>query len=330
MQNFRTEVSPAVPPFSISHSNSMVSIGSCFSENIGKKFLQSKFNISINPFGQQYNPYSIAQGIERLISGKLYTENDLVLHNELYHSFDHHSSFSASTAQATLQHVNERLLSDSQAIKTADYLFITFGTAHCFALKESGRIVSNCHKMPGKVFNRQLLEPANIFDCISHALQKLLAINSKVKVIFTVSPVRYFAFGEFENSISKAHLFAAIHQLLSTCSNSYYFPAYELVIDDLRDYRFYAEDLLHPNILAINYVWNKLSDTYFSSATKSLLKEIEEISNAADHRPRNAKSDAHKKFTQNYLQKINVLQSKYNLNFEPEKNKLHASLKTAG
>lgn len=325
MQSFRTIVQPVSPSFSINHSNRLLSIGSCFSENIGKKFQQYKFNISINPFGQQYNPYSIAKSIERLISNQPYTKNELTFHNELYHSYDHHSSFSAPTVQDTLQKINERLLIESEAIKTADYLFLTFGTAHCFSLKEGGRIVSNCHKMPGTTFNRQLLEPTEIFDYTSNALQKLFALNNRLKVILTVSPVRYFAFGEFENSVGKSHLFTAIHKLLSSFSNLHYFPAYELVIDDLRDYRFYAEDMVHPNTLATSYVWNKLVDTYFSSDTKSLLKEIEEITAAANHRPRNAQSDAHKKFAQKYLQKIQVLENNHNLRFEAERTLLTAS-----
>lgn len=318
MKAFRTIVTPAKPPFTISHSDSLISIGSCFSENIGKKFAEYKFNTHINPFGQQYNPFSIANAIHRLLNAKPYTQKDLVHHDELYHSFDHHGSFSRSTVADTLDVINNNLAIASVALRKATVLFLTFGTAHYFRLKETQQVVSNCHKLSGSVFDRYMMSPEEIVESISGALNELHKVNSNINIVLTVSPVRYFAFGHYENSVSKAHLFTAIHQLQKLYPFAYYFPAYELVMDDLRDYRFFAEDMLHPNYQATNYVWENLCNTVFEQPTLNVMKEIDEILLAAKHRPRNPESDLHKKFVQKNLEKIESLKNKFNLNFRDE------------
>lgn len=320
MKNFRTVVTPDKPFFQITHSDRLVSIGSCFSENIGKKFQENKFSININPFGQQYNPYSIANAINRLLEPMPYTAKDLVYHDELYHSYDHHGSFSRGTAEETFQVINSNLETASKALKEADVLFLTFGTAHVFELKEEKKIVSNCHKLSGTRFEKRMMRPDEIILTLSNALNQLKKVNSKVQIICTVSPVRYFAFGHYENTVSKAHLFTAVNELIDEFQ-LYYFPAYELVMDDLRDYRFFAEDMLHPNYQATNYVWESFSKTYFDKKTAALISEIEEIAAAAKHRPRNAKSDAHKNFTEKYLAKIEALK-KSGLDFTEEEKLL--------
>ena len=325
MQNFRTVVTVEKPPFQISHADRIVSIGSCFSENIGKKFKDSKFNININPFGQQYNPYSIANAIHRLIEAKPYTEADLVYHDELYHSFDHHGSFSRSTKEETLELINENLKKASEDLKQATILFLTFGTSHAFSLKNKEKVVSNCHKLSGNNFDKRLMKPDEIATVLNDALTKLSTVNRKLSTILTVSPVRYFAFGHHENTVSKAHLFSAIHQLQQEDAQLYYFPAYELVMDDLRDYRFFAEDMLHPNYQATDYVWQKLCDSMLSKNTIAVMKDIEEILLAARHRPRNAKSDAHKNFVQKNLAKIELLKKEYHLNFKAEETQIKLS-----
>jgi hypothetical protein len=325
MNSFRTIVSPEKPPFEISYNDSIVSIGSCFSENIGKKLSERKFNININPFGQQYNPLSVSNAMLRLVSPKPYTEKDLVYHDELYHSFDHHGSFSRSTVDETLQHINSNLATAAAAIKKADILFLTFGTAHYFKLNETNRAVSNCHKLSGTFFTKLLLSPTEIETAVLNAIEKLREINPNIKIILTVSPVRYFAFGHHENTISKSFLFTAIHQLMKNDSNLHYFPAYELVMDDLRDYRFFAEDMLHPNYQATQYVWEALCGSMMYSTTTKKIKEVEEIIAAANHRPRNPRSVAHKKFIQKYLLLMNHFQAQ-GLNFEIELKKMEAQL----
>jgi hypothetical protein len=318
MKTFRTVVIPDKPKYTISHADSIISIGSCFSENIGHKFRDYKFNININPFGQQYNPYSISNAIHRLLNATPYTQDELVQHDELFHSFDHHGSYSKSTAEETLQHINSNLQQASNDLKNATVLFLTFGTSHVFQLKESEKVVSNCHKLSGNNFTRRVLKPQEIVDVLGNALTALHKVNPNIKIIATVSPVRYFAFGHYENSVSKAHLFTAIYQLQEMFPDMYYFPAYELVMDDLRDYRFFAEDMLHPNYQATNYVWESLCTTMLDKKTVALMKDIDEILLAARHRPRNPQSDAHKKFVQKYIDKINQLNQQHHLVFNQE------------
>ncbi len=306
MKNFRTVVAPDKASFQINHAHKLVSIGSCFSENIGKKFQEYKFDININPFGQQYNPASIATAINRLLEPVPYTEKDLVYHDELFHSFDHHGSFSRSTEKETLEVINSNLEIASKALKEADVLFLTFGTAHAFSLLSNQKTVSNCHKLSGNQFERFMLSPGDISRVMTESISNLRKINPEVRILATISPVRYFAFGHYENSVSKAHLFTALHGLIEDFKLDY-FPAYELVMDDLRDYRFFAEDMLHPNYQATNYVWDSFAKTYFDKKTTETNKDIEEITAAARHRPRNAKSEAHKKFVAKYLSKIEEL-----------------------
>lgn len=322
MKPFRTEVIPDKAPWQLSHADRLLSVGSCFSENIGKKFKDYKFQININPFGQQYNPYSIAKALQRLLNPVPYTETDLVHHDELYHSFDHHGSYSRSTAAETLEVINSNLLQAANDLQKANVLFLTFGTSHVFELKEGGRVVSNCHKLSGNYFTKRLMEPAEIVGVLNQALQPLLAVNPGIKIILTISPVRYFAFGHHENTVSKAHLFAAIHTLQQQHPGWYYFPAYELVMDDLRDYRFFAEDMLHPNYQATDYVWEKLRDTMLAPQALAIMKQTDELLLAARHRPRNPYSDAHRKFVEKNLEKMNLLEQQHGLVFEEERKQL--------
>jgi hypothetical protein len=293
-----------------------MSIGSCFSENIGRYFDQYKFNIDINPFGQQYNPASIANAIDRLLSDTPYTESKLTFRDELYHSFDHHGSFSRSTKEETLDAINTSVATSSQKLQKASLLFLTFGTAHVFKQKSTGKVVSNCHKIPGSEFDFALMSPDEIVATLSKSFDALRQQNPSLQIILTVSPVRYFAFGHFENSVSKGHLFSAIHTLIGRYPQLYYFPAYEMVMDDLRDYRFFADDMLHPTHQAISYVWGKLSKAFFPAETQSILRELDEITSAINHRPRNPQSEAHQKFKESYQAKMNTMKEKYGFEFK--------------
>jgi hypothetical protein len=322
MNAFRTIVKPATPPYLLGYGDTMVSIGSCFSEHIGRYFERYKFTIDINPFGQQYNPFSIARAMRRLADPQPYAASELMHHNELFHSFDHNGSFSAATERETLAEINDRLARASRTLRAAKVLFLTFGTAYVFKWKETGQIVSNCHKMPGGLFDMELMSTDAIAAEIGEAIKALRKINADIKVVYTVSPVRYFAFGHFENSVSKGNLHAAIHSLLGHDPSSYYFPAYELVVDDLRDYRFYAEDMIHPSAPAIKYVWDVLRETLISPVAKELMREVEEINAAADHRPRNPDTDAHRKFVANTLQRIEKLEKAHQFDFAAQRRKL--------
>jgi len=323
--SFRTIVKAEKPPhhggqaFTITHQDKIMTIGSCFSENIGRYFERYKFHININPFGQQYNPYSIANAINRLLSSTPYTEADLIHQDELYHSYDHHGDFSKPTKEETLENINSNLAIAAESLKSTSVLMLTFGTSHFFRLKETGKVVSNCHKVPGTHFDFELMKPDDIVHELIKALAGLWEINSSLKIILTISPVRYFAFGHYENSVSKAHLFTAIHALREKYPQLYYFPAYEIVMDDLRDYRFYAEDMLHPNHQATAYVWEAMSHTLLPLLTQNLLKEIDEIVSAVNHRPRNPKSDGHLKFMESTMKKIEKMEREYGLDFGVEK-----------
>jgi hypothetical protein len=203
----------------------------------------------------------------------------------------------------------------SDDLKKATVLFLTFGTAHVFKLKETGQVVSNCHKLPGTLFNQQLMLPDEITAILQAALNKLKKVNPSVKIVLTVSPVRYFAFGAYENSVSKAHLFSAIYALQQSHPEYYYFPAYELIMDDLRDYRFFADDMLHPTQQAIDYVWESLGNTFFDTKTTGALQQIEEVLQALNHRPRNAESEAHRKFVAKNLEKMEGLKRELGVEF---------------
>lgn len=311
------------PDFEITHEHSLMSLGSCFSENIGRYFEQLKFPIIVNPFGQQYNPASIAQGVTRLLHPTPYTENDLLFHNELFHSFDHHSDFSRPAPAPALEAMNSALEYASAHLRETDVVFITLGTSHCFEWKENKKIVSNCHKIPAKNFERKLLSASESVAILSETIEQLISVKPNIKIVFTVSPIRYLAFGAFENSVSKGNLFSAINTLLERYANVSYFPSYEIVIDELRDYRFYAEDMLHPNATAISYVFEKIQQVYFSEKTQQLNRQIREITQACSHRPRNPESVAHKQFLAKYIAKIQALSAEFPLlHFEPEMEKL--------
>ncbi len=322
----RTEIALPKPPFRITYGDSLISIGSCFSENIGNNFVKYKFDCTINPFGQQYNPVSIANALLALMDNKIYEENDLVFHDELYHSFDHHGSFSMPTVAAALNKINTQITQAASALMNADILFITPGTSHVFIKNDIGKVVSNCHKLSGKYFTRRLLSVNEIVDAMTPALARLLEINPDVKLVYTISPVRYLAFGAEENSVSKAHLFTAFQELKNRFPGLFYFPSYEIVMDELRDYRFFSEDMLHPNYLATRYVWEKLTQTFMHEETLLQMKKVEEIMAAASHRPRNPESEQHKKFVAKTLQQIEALKNQLpHLNFATEEKILLAN-----
>jgi lysophospholipase L1-like esterase len=318
IQIYRTVVSIDPPAFSIGYGDSIVNIGSCFSEHIGKYMADHKFTIDINPYGQQYNPLSIAQGLARLLEPVPHTASDLVLHQGLYHSMAHHSSFSSDTVEGTLHPINERLSQASSALKQASVLMLTYGTAHVFRHRASGQIVSNCHKLPSSTFDMEMVMADEIVAATSQVLQDIRAINPHIRVILTVSPVRYFAFGHAINTVSKAQLFTAIYQLQRTMNNVYYFPAYELVIDDLRDYRYYADDMLHPSPLAIQYVWERFAETLLHTDTHLIMAEIASILSAIQHRPRHAVGEAHQRFIHTQIAKIDALTAKTGLDLSHE------------
>ena len=292
----------------ISYHDRKMLVGSCFAENMGNKFIEYKFQVDLNPFGILYNPESIALSIKRLMKNRKWTSEELFLYDGLYHSFGHHGSFSGISKESCLQKMNERITLSAGNLQKTSRLFITFGTAYVYRLKETGQVVANCHKLPAKSFIRERLSIQQIVERWEELLAGLFEMNQELIVFFTVSPVRYWQDGVHENQLSKSILLLAIEQLQARFPERIvYFPAYELMMDELRDYRFYAEDFVHPSNTAINYIWERFVDTYMNEQTQQLMKEVNQIQKALNHRPLNQQNESYKQFLSQTLLKINLL-----------------------
>lgn len=322
--DFHAEFHPK--PFSqkIAHTDKLLLIGSCFTEQIGSKLINHKFDVLQNPNGILFNPISIANALHSYADEKQYVENDLFYHNELWNSWQHHTRFSGMDKDEVLTHINTSQRQATDSIKVADWLLVTLGSAFVYEKAElqSGtdykNVVANCHKIPPDKFKRRLLTIEEVQEVLQKMVQRIQGINNKLKIIFTISPVRHLREGFIENNRSKATLIHAVHNLVNE-SSILYFPAYELIIDDLRDYRFFAEDMAHPNYTATNYVWQKFIATSIDERSQEIMKEIAVINSAINHKPFNPLSEQHRKFKQAHLQKISALIQKHHyLNFDKE------------
>jgi len=311
MDIFRTPVKIPVSGKKISYKEKLFFIGSCFSDNIGSKLKEHKFNVLQNPLGIVYNPASLSRNIDILLSGKSYTKNDLEFHNNLYFSFDHHGKFSHVDAEICLSSINQYLKEGKKFIASADFIFITLGTPWAYELKESGNIVSNCHKLPANRFKRKFLTPVYIAELLAGCHDKIKSLNPSSKIIFTVSPIRHMKDGAIENSKGKAALISAVHSVLQHHPTISYFPAYEIMMDDLRDYRFYAKDMIHPNETAVDYIWEKFLDTYLDDREKPLMKEIRSLTLATRHKPFNPSAPDYHQFLSTYHKKALSISREY-------------------
>jgi hypothetical protein len=273
--------------------------------------MKLKFPTLVNPFGVLYNPVSVRNALEILIEQKEFVETDLNLFNDLWYSFYHDSEFSNPDKQQCLNKINSSTRVASKQLRHANYLIITFGTAWIYKYLKTGQPVSNCHKIPAKEFERSKLQPEAIFIEWSNLINRLNQLNKNLKIIFTVSPVRHWKDGAIQNQLSKSTLILAIHQLVSKFDNVSYFPSYEIMMDDLRDYRFYADDMLHPSQVAIDYIWEHFAKTFFQKETEKIIQQVEKIIRAKNHRPLNKDTSTHKKFIQNQIQLIKDLDKKY-------------------
>ena len=295
----------------ISYQDFNLFIGSCFAENIGQQFIEHKFQVDLNPFGVVYNPESIALSIMRLMENNPVSDEELFFHESLYHSFSHHSSFSAPSKEACLQKINERIALSVANLKKTNRLFVTFGTAYGYRFAETGQVVSNCHKLPAHLFIRNRLSIKQIVERWEVLLAGLFAMNKGLKLILSVSPVRYWQDGVHENQLSKSILLLAIEELrLRFPDEIVYFPAYELMLDELRDYRFYAGDLFHLSDMAIQFIWERLVDTCMNEPTKQLMKEISKIQKSLKHKQLNNRNESYKQFISQTLLKIEQLNAK--------------------
>jgi GSCFA family len=315
--DFHLEFSPKQFLQKINHQHKLLLMGSCFTENIGDKLLAHKFSVLQNPNGILFNPVSVKEAIENYIVNKVITENDLFYLNEAYHSWQHHSRFSGVAKETAVKKINISTNAAHQYLKQSDFVIITLGSAWIYELTNKAtnaiikNVAANNHKAPADWFKRRLLSNEEVIAALNSMVLQLQNFNLSLKIVFTISPVRHLREGFVENNRSKAALINAVHLATETFKNVFYFPAYELVIDDLRDYRFFAEDMVHPNYAATNYVWEKFVATCIDEPSQLLMKEINEINAAINHKPFNPASAAHKKFQEINLNKIKALQHQH-------------------
>ncbi|HKL36168.1 MAG TPA: GSCFA domain-containing protein [Salegentibacter sp.] len=308
---FRTKIPIKEAEPKIDYDSKVFLIGSCFVENIGKKLDFYKLQNLQNPFGILFHPLAIAKFFKRLNEDRLYTEKDIFQHQERWHCYDAHSSLSNSKAEVLLKDLNEALENTRKFLKQASHVVITLGTAWSYYHLESLQSVANCHKVPQKYFRKELQSTGEIQRALKLVLENLGQINPKLEVIFTVSPVRHIKDGFVENQRSKSHLISAVHQVCGENDKCHYFPSYELMMDELRDYRFYAEDMLHPSAIAIDYIWNRFKLAWFSETSFSIFKEVENIQKGLAHRPFHPNSKAHSHFLENLKSQISALKERY-------------------
>ncbi len=317
--DFRTIVSLLPAAKKISHSNKLLMFGSCFTESIGQKLENAKFSVDINPFGVLYNPISIVKSINRLINKELVEKKDLFCNQNLWRSFAYHSSFSGSSVVKSIDNMNNRLIESSERFGQTDFLLITFGTAWIYELAETGEVVSNCHKLPENKFKRHRLTVDEIVEVYSLLINRLLSVNKKMQIVFTVSPIRHWKDGAHENTVSKSILLMAVEELEKRYRCVNYFPAYELIMDDLRDYRFYGQDMLHPNQMAIDYIWERFQECFFTLDTQQIAREMEKMTKAIAHKPFNQFTEGYQQFCEQQLNKIYVFEKLCpEINFEKE------------
>ena len=317
---FTTKITIQKSNFPIDYDSKILLLGSCFAENIGDKFEYFKFQSTTNPFGIIFNAVSLEKLIRRVVENRTFTENDIFFHNEQWHCYEVHSELSNANKNTFLNSLNELINSTTQQLNDSTHIIITLGTSWVYRNIESKEIVANCHKVPQKQFTKELLSISQTEESLQNIVSLIHSVNPNCNFIFTVSPVRHIKDGFVENTLSKAHLIATIHSVLNqkistslelTKENNSYFPAFEIMMDELRDYRFYAEDMLHPNQTAVNYIWEKFVDSTVSEESKSLMIEIENIQKSLAHKPFNPNSESHQKFIYQLNSKIKAVQNRY-------------------
>lgn len=294
----------------IDYNSQLVVLGSCFANNIGDKLAYYKFRELQNPFGILFHPLAIENLLSRAIRQQQYQEEEVFYLNERWQCYDVHSDLSSNKKEELLASLNSGLLETKLWITRASHIFITLGTAWTYQLKESGKEVANCHKVPQTAFLKRLLSIDRIVQSLEDLVHQIRSVNTKATVVLTVSPVRHLKDGFEENQQSKAHLISAVHQIIKT-GHASYFPSYELMMDELRDYRFYATDLVHPNQLAIDYIWEKFKKTRVSETSYKTMDEVAAIQKGLQHRPYNPESEKHRAFLRSLEEKIVYLEEKY-------------------
>ena len=310
---FRTQIPIKKVDNQIDYDSKVMLFGSCFAENIGNKLNYFKFQNTINPFGILFHPKAIENLITNSINQKKYTKKDLFYYKEQWHCVEAHSILSNSSKNVLLSRLNEDGNSIHHQLHSSTHLIITVGTAWVYRFIETDTVVANCHKVLQKKFLKELLTIDEIVASMEAIISLVKSINEKVEIIFTVSPVRHLKDGFTENSLSKAHLISAIHQVVEPRKSTHYFSSYEIMMDDLRDYRFYKNDMLHPNETAINYIWQQFTNTWINEKSFDLMKDIDTIQKGLSHKPFNANSEEHQQFLSQLNRKIDAVIQKHPL-----------------
>ncbi len=308
---FSTKVNIPVSSCKIGHEDNTLVLGSCFSENIGRKLEENFFSVVVNPFGVLYNPVSIYNSLNFLLDGKRFSEKDLFYDGSLWYSFSHSTLFSDPDMNRCLENINSALDKAEAFLSQPRFLIITFGTAWVFQNRETDSVVSNCHKLPATQFVRYRLSVEEIKLSYIELIEKISARYPEMKIIFTVSPIRHWKDGAHENNVSKSVLLLAIDELQKRFDQVSYFPAYEILMDELRDYRYYADDMLHPSALAASYIWERFSQVYFSDSTLKLNKELGRLVSDMSHRPIHPDSAAYRAFLEDIEVRKKMLKDNY-------------------
>lgn len=295
----------------IDYNASILLIGSCFSENIGAKFQYHKIQSSINPFGILFHPLAIEKLLTRAINKEYYNEEDFYYNNEQWCCLDVHSKFNNNLKEDLLAQINSEIHNTHLQLKTLTHVIITLGTSWVYRHIASDQIVANCHKVPQNQFQKELLSVEEITRSLLASISLLKHLNPKITILFTVSPVRHIKDGFIENTRSKSHLLTAIHQVVESTKQVHYFPSYEIMMDELRDYRFYDIDMLHPNALAIDYIWDKFKMVWISEEAIKMADSVASIQAKKSHRPFNPSSEAHQQFLTKLQSEIDELCIKY-------------------
>lgn len=295
--------------FSINYNSRIMFAGSCFAENISQFFADSKFHCLVNPSGIVYNPLSLSVMLHNVEQRRIYTSDDFFFDGQYYNSYDFHGSFSGPDLDNVLRSVNQSVAAASDFLSSANCLFITLGTSFVYFLHETGLPVSNCHRQNPKLFSRRMLSVQEVLGALTRGVNSVRALNPDLHIVFTVSPIRHIRDGYRDNTLSKSVLHLAISELLNTIPNCEYFPSYEILMDELRDYRFYADDMVHVSPLAERIIWQRIKDTYMSPNVQQQLRRVEKFMLAVHHKIQDPDSLQTQEFCQKNLSLAFALES---------------------
>ena len=316
MDSFRTSFQIKPSPKRISLSDRILTIGSCFSDAIGSQFARNKINCQANPFGVLYNPASIHKVVQYAIANQSVPEDTFMHRDDVFFNYDFHSEFSSMNLSHLQEQLKTIIAKTHSFLQGTHWLIITYGTAWVYELNETKGVVANCHKMPQSMFTKTLMTQKKVLDSFDSMHQALKSVNPDLNILLTVSPVRHTKDTLELNSVSKSVLRVACHTITEQYRDVYYFPAYEIMMDDLRDYRFYKADMIHPSSVAEQYIWQKFAERYFDEELTTFLRKWGEIQSALAHKPFHPLSAAHQHFVKEMLKKLEELKGVVNVDEE--------------